>query len=95
MFSERHRGVILQFVATERVVRDPSAVSASGKSSLHGNCGRCAQGSLITGLANKLEAGFIDGFGIHDLRVADLKLVFGVHLMEPQRLEIEPPDAIV
>ncbi len=74
----RHRSVVLQLVAIECIVADASAVPAIGESALHGNCRGGALRDAVASLAHKLETRLINGFGIQDLRITDLKLVFGI-----------------
>ena len=79
-----HRGVILEFVASERVVADSHAGSAAIECTLDGNRWSRALRGLVAGLANKLKTRLVDGFGIQDLCIADLELVLGIQLVKPQ-----------
>ena len=80
----RHRGVIFEFVASDRVLVDSRAGSAAIEGTLDGNRWVRALRGLVAGLADKLKTRLVDGFGIQDLCVADLELVLGIQLVEPQ-----------
>ena len=78
----RHGGVVLEFVTSECVVVDSGAVSAAIEGGLDGDGWRGILRILRSGFTDELKAGFVDGFGVENLRVADLELVLGSGLWQ-------------
>ena len=66
----------------KRIAARSLNVASRGECALHLNRGRGAYRRLGIGGADELEPGFVDGFCVHDLGVADLQRVFGIDRIE-------------